>query len=78
MLFMYTNKQMSQEAYLQLYSAIPDNLPCRQNTSAHGARDSLWEGWVNNYLWNHCFDIGIMYPFAYLLPPLQVLVTIHI
>ena len=46
--FMLTNQQMSQEAYLQLYFTIPDNLPRRQNTSAHRAGDSLWEGWVTN------------------------------
>ena len=56
---------MSHETYLQLYFTIPNNLPCKQNTSAHSAGDSLWEGWATNFLWNHCFDIGIMYPFAF-------------
>ena len=50
---------MSHVSYLQLYFTIPNNLPCRQNTSPHGAGDSLWEGWVTNYLCNHRFDIGI-------------------
>ena len=70
---------MPHEANLQFYFTIPNNLPCKHNTSACGAGDSLWAGWATNFfIWNHCFDIGIMYPFAYSLPPLQVFVTIII
>ena len=63
---------MSHETYLQLYLTIPNNLPCRHKTSAHRAGDSLWEAWATNFLWNHCFDIGIMYALAYQLPAVLV------
>ena len=60
------------------FNQIPINLHSKQNTSAHRAGDFLLESWIYDYLWNHCFDIGIMYPFAYQLPPLQILVLVHI
>ena len=43
------------------FNQIPINLHSKQNTSAHRAGDFLLESWIYDYLWNHCFDIGIKY-----------------
>ena len=59
----YKLTNVSRNLFAALFM-IPNNLPCRQDTSIHRAGDSLLEGWATDFLWNLCFDIGIMYPFA--------------